>query len=547
MTFMKKIKIRRSMAYALLVMGCLLSIVLAWGVPNQSALAATEDDTSARVITIHKYTQGSSSSTNSATGTTTDAGNVPSDSEPLQGIKFTVTRVQKVSGKDLSAADSSTYKVDDTFKAKTVTTNADGEAKADVGTGPAADGYYLVTEQASKLVTAGADPFIVHLPQTTKDASTGDTSILYSVDVYPKNEVDENALALNPEKFVQDAQATPDSSNFTPEVSATSAVTGTAVQWDLVVTRPADIETTDDSGKVTYAKQLVLSDPLISKNLNYVGFMYFYFLTPDGSKVKLEQTDYDDSNASLKNPTTEGDYRIASIALTASGIQKFAEQPEGTKLVIPLATVITPDVSGVIRNTFDTYYQGTATKKVIHEHSGTNKPLTDGATNVLKPTLPTSADASAPVVYTGNVTIHKTDEDGKSLAGATFKLYPSLADAKAGTKAITDGNHQVLTAKSGSDGIAQFIGLVVDPNTQQQDYYAVETDAPSGYDLNGKAFKVTAKRDTDVDATVQDPASVFPNLPLTGRTGRILLYTLAGVLILIGGTGIVITKRRRAR
>lgn len=164
----------------------------------------------------------------------------------------------------------------------------------------------------------------------------------------------------------------------------------------------------------------------------------------------------------------------------------------------------------------------------------------------MKPTKPTSADTSAPVVYTGNVDIQKTDEDGNHVANATFTLYKTEADAKAGSNPVKDGNGKVMTAISGSDGVAQFVGLYVDPTTQQQDYYAVESDAPVGYDLNGGVFKVTAKRDTSVDATVKDHDNAFPNLPLTGKNGQLLLYGMAGLLIIIGGAGVVLAKRRHA-
>lgn len=536
---MKKTKFIHGLLVLGLVLGSLTGVMSAvHAAPNQPVAAATaEDNTSVRSITLHKYTESATPSTDALTGTTADASKVPSDSKPLQGIKFTVTKINKVSGKDLSAADSSTYTTDTDFTALTVTSDAAGKAVANVGTGKAADGYYLVTEKASKLVATAAIPFIVHLPQTTKNASTGDMTLVYDVNVYPKNKVDYDAVALNPEKFVQDSAG--------KETTATSTMTGNYVLWDLVVTRPADISTTDDNGKTTYASKLVLSDPLITNNLTYIGFDTAYMLAPDGTKTTGVNEWFDTTNAQTNKLPVDGDYSVAAFALTAAGIEAFAEQPEGTKLVIPVATTINANTTGKVSNTFDTYYKGTATTQVIHEHSGTSKPLTDGATDELKPTKPTSADTSAPVVYTGNVDIQKVDEDGNNVANATFKLYKTEADAKAGTNPVQDGNKKVMTAVSGSDGIAQFVGLQVDPDTQEQDYYAVESDAPVGYDLNGSVFKVTAKRDTDVDATVKDHDNMFPNLPLTGANGRLLLYGLAGLLIIVGGVGVVLAKRRR--
>ncbi|WP_125570705.1 SpaH/EbpB family LPXTG-anchored major pilin [Lacticaseibacillus songhuajiangensis] len=522
-----------------LTFGCMGAMMTATNVaPTIRVAAATEDDTSVRSITLHKYTSSTTPSTSPATGTTADAANVPSDSKPLQGIQFKVERIQKVSGKKLAASDASTYTLDDSFNAITTTTTAQGAATAKVGTGKAADGYYLITELASKLVATTSDPFIVHLPQTTKNASTGDNDLVYVVNVYPKNDLDEDAVALKPQKTVQDVDG--------KDALATSVMTGNYVLWNLSVTRPTDIKATADDGTVTYASQIVLADPLITANLSYLGYDKPYFLAPDGTKTDVPVEWMTHSGDAVGNLPSDGAYQVARFELNAAGIEKFADQPAGTKFIIPVATTVTADVNGMVQNTFDSYYKGTATGALVHEHSGVDEPLATGSSDTTKPTLPSSADTSAPVVYTGNVDVDKTDEDGHALANAVFTLYPTAADAKAGTNPVEDGNKKVLTAKSNVSGRAEFIGLQVDPASQQQTYYLAETDAPAGYDLNGKVFSVTAKRDTTVDATVVDHDNLWPNLPLTGTNERLLLYAAAGVLIVIGAAGVVLLKRKHA-
>ncbi|MCI1283208.1 MAG: SpaH/EbpB family LPXTG-anchored major pilin [Lacticaseibacillus songhuajiangensis] len=534
---------RTSLIHAALLLGltfaCMGTMTAAANVaPTVRVVAAAEDDSSVRSITLHKYTSSATPNSTPATGTTADAVNVPTDSQPLQGIQFQVQRIKKVSGKTLAASDTSSFTVDNSFTALTVTTSAAGAASAKVGTGKSADGYYLVTELSSKLVATAAAPFIVHLPQTTKNTSTGDNDLVYDVNVYPKNDLDEDAVALKPQKTVQDAGG--------KDALATSVMTGNYVLWNLSVTRPADIQATADDGKVTYASQLVLADPLISANLTYLGYDKPYFLAPDGTKTDVPVEWMTHSGDAVGNLPTDGAYQVVRFELNAAGIEKFADQPAGTKFIIPVATTVNADVNGLIKNTFDTYYKGTATGTLVHEHSGEDAPLADGSSDTSKPTLPSSSDTSAPVVYTGNVDVAKTDEDGHALANAVFRLYPSAADAKAGTNPIKDGQKQVLTAKTNASGRAEFIGLQVDPASQSQTYYLVETDAPAGYDLNGQVVKVTAKRDTIIDATVVDHDNLWPNLPLTGTNARLLLYAAAGVLIVIGATGVVLLKRKRA-
>lgn len=113
-----------------------------------------EDTTSDRAITIHKY--GTDDATQVAANGGTTIPGAPTDSTknpPLAGISFKVEKVTKKAGADkLDAADSSTYDVDTSFTPKTVTTDATGTAVATVGTGTSADGYYLVTEQASPAI-----------------------------------------------------------------------------------------------------------------------------------------------------------------------------------------------------------------------------------------------------------------------------------------------------------------------------------------------------------------------------------------------------------
>ena len=87
-------------------------------------------------------------------------------------------------------------------------------------------------------------------------------------------------------------------------------------------------------------------------------------------------------------------------------------------------------------------------------------------------------------VYTYAITSTKNDPDNKPLAGATFELYKTEADAKAQTNAIavgvSDSEGKVAYKNSKNEVIRLTSGT----------YYAVETVAPEGYNLYGKVITI---------------------------------------------------------
>ena len=83
-----------------------------------------------------------------------------------------------------------------------------GLSKANLGSGNAADGIYLVTELeddrgVSPAVAKPADPFFVQVPQTDRD-DLG--SLIYDVVVQPKNIMES---LLEPDKTVEEGKGSP--------------------------------------------------------------------------------------------------------------------------------------------------------------------------------------------------------------------------------------------------------------------------------------------------------------------------------------------------
>lgn len=169
-------------------------------------------------------------------------------------------------------------------------------------------------------------------------------------------------------------------------------------------------------------------------------------------------------------------------------------------------------------------------------------------------------DAGNPVVTPpsvtkyGNATAKKVDPAGAALAGAKFQVYPTLADAQAGTHAIEIAGTSVWT--SAANGELTISGLrysnfrdgveIADP-AQWTHYYLVEVEAPAGFELLAEPveFDVTSG-DTVVDLTIENVrANGGFQLPMTGANGTGLIVVAGGLLLT--GSVLLAVRSRRAR
>ncbi|BCW83338.1 hypothetical protein NicSoilE8_10110 [Arthrobacter sp. NicSoilE8] len=157
----------------------------------------------------------------------------------------------------------------------------------------------------------------------------------------------------------------------------------------------------------------------------------------------------------------------------------------------------------------------------------------------------------------GAITVEKINEYGEALSGASFSVFTSEADAKAGTNPVVIGG-QTSFAVAG-DGTLTISGLrysdwadgsAVAPGSPDfRTYYLVENTAPAGYELLAEPipFLVTAATTAvGVDLQVKNiPSNGGFQLPFTGGTGTGLIYT-AGVLLLLGAA-IGFLRSRKSR
>ncbi|WP_247044009.1 SpaH/EbpB family LPXTG-anchored major pilin [Arthrobacter rhizosphaerae] len=163
-----------------------------------------------------------------------------------------------------------------------------------------------------------------------------------------------------------------------------------------------------------------------------------------------------------------------------------------------------------------------------------------------------------PTVITkwGEITLQKIDQNGTSLAGASFSVYATEADAQAGTNPIVLNSQSVFTVAA--DGTLTISGLrysdwangaAVAPGSPDfRTYYLVETTAPAGFELLAApvSFLIDAATTTaGVDLQVKNvPSNSGFELPLTGGVGTTLFY--AGGALLLAGAALLFVRSRRA-
>lgn len=143
------------------------------------------------------------------------------------------------------------------------------------------------------------------------------------------------------------------------------------------------------------------------------------------------------------------------------------------------------------------------------------------------------------------------DQEANKLAGAKFDLYRTVYPGETG---VTIPHTSIEGIKLEGDittddnGVATFAKY--EANGTNYDYYLVETQAPSGYNLLNNAVKVNF---TDADVattngvyTVEVPNSSGIQLPITGGTGTVI-FTVIGIALMVGAVVLFVVSRKKAK
>ena len=141
------------------------------------------------------------------------------------------------------------------------------------------------------------------------------------------------------------------------------------------------------------------------------------------------------------------------------------------------------------------------------------------------------------------------------LAGAKFDLYRTATQAEINAGGTVEIPHtRIHGIKLEGDKVTNDNGAATfekyEANGTNYDYYLVETQAPSGYNILDNAVKLNF---TDADVagtagvyTVKVPNSSGIQLPITGGTGTVI-FTIIGIALMVGAVVLFVVSRKKAK
>ena len=331
-----------------------------------------------------------------------------------------------------------------------------------------------------------------------------DTKGLDSLTITPKTGL---PTLVKKVKDINDSDAT-DATNNKWMDSADHDINDT-VDFQLTATMPENIASYD-----TY--QIIFCDTL-SAGLT---------LKPDTIKVMVGETDVTDSFDTPETATSPFEISCEDILSIES-----IEVDKDTKFVVTYSATLNENaVIGADGNPNTAYLEFS------------NNPYDDG-------TGKTKEDKV--IVFTYQLTINKTDADGKALKGAGFTLYKHN-----GTDYVAVGN--ALTGTGDNENVFEWKGL------DDGNYKLIESTVPAGYNkMEDVEFTITAEHDEESaepklislttnfkDATVSDGTitnsvenKTGTVLPETGAKGTFMLITISTMFVMVA-TVFMVTRKK---
>lgn len=604
-----------SIALAILVATAAMFIPTSASAVSVNFIDATKTGT----LNVYKYEMNdTSSATFRGTGESTDVNQVPVDATPLKGVTFKATRVADlVSNGNLNTTYYTTAGVSlpTVAEAKamtaiaTYTKTTDDNGYASFTELPL--GIYLVQETNSPSnVTAKVDDFMVSVPMTNSDGNAWN----YNVYVYPKNETRYTDVTIKKTDYLTGTAL--QGAVFTLEKKSEDS-TWTSVETGLTTDSNGTVSPTTSLSINSYYKLVETTAPagyIFDGDNNITNF----YINENGEVCDADSKAVIDSNnpylivVNNAKPTISKRVGNNSTSMTysANGQTFVFKISVKTPNIKDMSTLNTFKVVDKIDDCYTYVGNGTFTYNnaaaTITDYCTFNLNKT---TNTLTYTFDTSKlapdtniDINVVVKYNSNIKNHlgeainntaqlvystktgttdtndvtntinsntvethtsgfqfkKTTENGTTaLAGATFKLYGSLNDAKNGVNELsvyTKSNTDLTkTVTSDSNGLVSIYGLAYGSANESFDtdstttYYLVETSAPDGYNLLAEPVAIEVGNDSWNYANTQFNVinSKKTVLPLTGGYGT-AVFTVCGIsLIFIGGILMFIARRKK--
>ena len=573
---MKRNKARSIFVLILVMASMLLTPMM--GFASSVTHPGIADETSERSLTIWKYELDSMSQA----GPRGDGTHDPDPNRtPLPGVDFRITRVTPATGVSLICPLAQT-EASGAFtrdaSSVIVTTDNTGMAHHVFGVGTSVDGIYLVEEITPVPndlgITRPVDPFFVHVPMTRRVGTGAQTELIYAIHVHPKNVTMD---CLDPRKTIGDGVEMGDNhsviagadfywhlrlnlpSDFVRVITEpgeftrnTMNATFTAVQTETYTVTQAMIDAGIAAGFAGHPVTAVLFEirdvlhPEVILN-SYVVEVY----TPGagaaaGTWTALSSAQYTltraDANGGTQNDLT---FRLTEAA------KRHLYQGDYTEIRIRLDARVPVGFNGYIVNTF------------TYRYLGPDWEIEPG-----------EGESPETVYFTGGYNLFKrSNTTGNALAGATFHIATSLTNAQQGIFLASNGESfphtatlptgvTFLTTTSGADGIASFNGLPlhagagftvpVDPTMialLTRDFWVVETEAPTGYELLAAPVQITVTTSTHTLTGAE--IRVIDNhrntlLPFTGGIGT-AMFVIGSMLIAALGAGAFAWDKKRRR
>lgn len=317
-------------------------------------------------------------------------------------------------------------------------------------------------------------------------------------------------------------------------------VTFTAKNQEVNITKTADKTSVTKNEKVTYT--VTVDIPTYSANSTDKSF-YVSDLLPDGLTLdtasitaKIDGTDV--AAAAYTLDTTATDEYTFKLSIETDKYDANWAVNGGKQLVITYTATLNDD------NT--TEVNTNETNTVTFDYS--NYPYVADSHNQ-------KTDSVDVTTFAIKIDKFVNGSPDDKLAGAKFDLYRTATQAEidAGTAVVIPHTtingvkleSDLVTDDNGSATFAKY-----EANGTNYDYYLVETQAPSGYNLLENAVKVNFT-DADVEATdgvftVEVPNSSGITLPVTGGQG-VVIFTVIGIALMVGAVLLLVVSRKKAK